>query len=73
MAKFKFECETCEGTKTTAEFEAATWLDALDHFVKFLRGSGYLLENDSVGINTAKHPSAQNCGNWNLTYFQESE
>lgn len=35
------------------EFEGDTWHHALDHFVKFLRGSGYKLKDNSVGINEA--------------------
>lgn len=37
------------------EFDALRWDEALDQFVKFLRGCGYSLDNDSVGVNRDKH------------------
>ena len=44
-----------DGCVLTQEFEAYIWMEALDYFVKFLRGSGYSIENNSVGINTELH------------------
>ena len=44
-----------DGCVLTQEFEADIWMEALDYFVKFLRGSGYSIENNSVGINTDLH------------------
>lgn len=52
--KFKFESTDPEsGAVTLHEFKAGTWYEALDQFVKFLRGCGYGLTNKSVGINEA--------------------
>ena len=52
--KFTFQ-STCDETGTIVihEFESSQWYSALDNFVKFLRGSGYQLKDNSVGINEA--------------------
>lgn len=52
--KFKFQ-STCDETGAVVihEFESSQWYSALDNFVKFLRGSGYQLKDNSVGINEA--------------------
>ena len=52
---FKFESTDMDGCVLTQEFEADIWMEALDYFVKFLRGSGYSIENNSVGINIDLH------------------
>ena len=52
---FKFESTDMDGCVLTQEFETDIWMEALDYFVKFLRGSGYSIENNSVGINTDLH------------------
>lgn len=52
---FKFESVDMDGCVLTQEFETDIWMEALDYFVKFLRGSGYNIENNSVGINTDLH------------------
>ena len=49
--KFKFQSVDEDGTSIIHEFEANTWYQALDQFVKFLRGSGYLVRDNSIGIN----------------------
>ena len=49
--KFKLQATHDDGTVITHEFEEDVWYAALDGFVKFLRGCGYHLENNSVGIN----------------------
>lgn len=52
--KFTFQ-STCDETGAIVihEFESSQWYSALDQFVKFLRGSGYQLKDNSVGINEA--------------------
>lgn len=40
-------CHTC--------FYAETWPEALSNFVQFLQGAGYILQRDSVGINSKNH------------------
>ena len=52
---FKFESTDMDGCVLTQEFEADIWMEALDCFVKFLRGSGYSISNTSVGVNAEKH------------------
>ena len=52
---FKFESKNLDGALCTVECEALTWMEALDYFVKFMKGSGYSLDNNSVGVNTEKH------------------
>jgi hypothetical protein len=51
--KFTFQTTNEDGVVITHEFAAETWYEALDHFVKFLRGAGYQLKDNSVGINEA--------------------
>lgn len=64
--KFKFQSSDEEsGTTTTHEFEALRWDEALDQFVKFLRGSGHQLHDTSVGVNEALHCFAGE--DWRLT------
>lgn len=46
----------CEGNVTTKEFSPETWVNALSEFVKFLKGCGYWLSNDSIGVNKTRHP-----------------
>lgn len=56
MSKFKFEYQDDEEkTNLTMQFEVSRWDEALNQFVKFLRGSGYRLEDNSVGINQSVH------------------
>ena len=57
--KFKLQATHDDGTVITHEFEEDVWYAALDGFVKFLRGCGYRLENNSVGIN-------EGLNHWNI-------
>lgn len=73
--KFKFQ-STCDGTGdiVTHEFESSQWYSALDNFVKFLRGSGYQLKDNSVGINEAAgHLLLEDMHFLNITTFDSSE
>lgn len=64
--KFKFQSTDDEsGTVVIHEFVALRWDEALDQFVKFLRGSGYYIDNASVGVNEAHHCFAGD--DWRLT------
>ena len=65
---FKFESVDMDGCVLTQEFETDIWMEALDYFVKFLRGSGYSIKNNSVGINTDLHMSYEAM---NTTVFSE--
>ena len=40
--KFKLQATHDDGSVITHEFEEDVWYAALDGFVKFLRGNGYL-------------------------------
>ena len=53
--KFKLSTEDEDNVVTTKEFEASTWPEALSGFIDLLRGSGYQLHVDSVGVNVKKH------------------
>ena len=66
--KFKLQATHDDGTVITHEFEEDVWYAALDGFVKFLRGSGYSIENNSVGINTDLHTLYESM---NTTVFSE--
>ena len=73
--KFKLQATHEDGTVITHEFEEEVWYQALDHFVKFLRGSGYALQNHSVGINeSAGHIILQNYDEFpNITIFEQAK
>ena len=73
--KFKLQSTDEEsGTTITHEFEALRWDEALDQFVKFLRGSGYTLSDSSVGVNEALHSSAgADYSLTNITSFYSEE
>lgn len=72
--KFKLQCIDDEDTVITHEFDSETWYSALDHFVKFLRSSGYYLKNNSVGINLgAGHMFIEEDPYVNITYFDSTE
>jgi len=72
--KFKLQSTDGDGTIVTHEFESETWYESLDQFVRFLRGSGYLLKNDSVGINLAAgHRFVTEEEYYNVTYFNSEE
>lgn len=73
--KFKFQ-STCDetGDIVTHEFESSQWYSALDQFVKFLRGSGYQLKDNSVAINEAAgHLFPDHLCFSNITVFDSSE
>lgn len=75
--KFEFQSQDEEeGTFVCHQFEAGTWFEALDQFVKFLRGSGYSLGDDSVGINlggTTEHMFVEGSPYYNITFFDSKE
>lgn len=73
MNKFTFEYQDEENTKTlTVSFECGTWYEALDEFVKFLRGCGYALKDNSVGINeSAGHILLEDVWFSNVTTFEQ--
>ena len=73
--KFTFQ-STCDETGAIVihEFESSQWYSALDNFVKFLRGSGYQLQDNSVAINEAAgHLFLEEFGFNNITTFDSSE
>lgn len=45
-----------EGVTRTTSFVADAWPTALKEFILFLKGNGFRLENDSIGINSKLHP-----------------
>lgn len=53
---FEFKHTDADGGVNVLKFNAETWTEALEKFVQFLRGSGYFLDYDSIGINANKHP-----------------
>lgn len=73
--KFKLQSTDEEsGTTITHEFEALRWDEALDQFVKFLRGSGYTLNDSSVGVNKVLHSFAgEDYSLTNITSFYYEE
>lgn len=72
--KFTFQSTDENEAITIHEFTAGTWYHALDNFVKFLRGSGYQLKDNSVGINEAAgHLFLDEFLFSNITTFDSSE
>ena len=72
--KFKLQATHDDGTVVTHEFESLTWYSTLDNFVKFLRGNGYCLQNDSVGINLAAgHLFIGDESHDNITFFEQEK
>ena len=71
--KFEFQSTNEDGDIVSHQFEASQWYSALDQFVKFLRGSGYALQNHSVGINEAAgHIVLQEYEEFgNITFFEQ--
>lgn len=73
--QFKFQSKDIDNVTITHEFEATTWSEALSQFVKFLKGSGYGISDDSVGVNVKRHPSFETLHNpedmYNLCVFEE--
>lgn len=50
-----FSYTDANGTVSTKQFSMETWTEGLDEFVRFLKGCGFYLDHDSVGVNTTKH------------------
>jgi len=68
MSKFTFKRETEEGIVTIKEVDTEVWFDLIPEFINFLKGSGFGVEDNSIGINTARH-SPQN----NVATFHNEE
>jgi hypothetical protein len=69
---YTFTSIDMDGVKSTREFEADCWFDALDEFVNFLKGSGYSIPTGTVGLNvctTFFEPDLDS----NLTIFEGDE
>lgn len=73
MAKFTFIREDDDGEVNATSFEADVWYTALSRFINFLRGSGYHISNNSVGINTASQHyfNPYESDTLNLTVFEQ--
>lgn len=71
--RFKLQAISDEDdTILTHEFTAKVWYQALDGFVKFLRGCGYDLKANSVGINEGVgHWGIEDYDLGNITTFEE--
>lgn len=73
--KFEFQSTNEDGDVVNHQFEAGTWYEVLDHFVKFLRGSGYALQDHSVGINLeAGHLFLEDTEEFsNIVFFEQEK
>lgn len=54
--RWSFEHIGADDTVSRISFQAETWTEALEKFIQFLRGSGFFIDYDSIGINEKKHP-----------------
>lgn len=53
MALFQFTySDPGSAVGLTYSCETDVWFEALDNFVKFLRGAGFRVEDDTIGINS---------------------
>ncbi len=73
MSKFTFYNHDKEGTLSATTFEVDSWVEALDRFVRFLRGAGYQIQNNSVGVNTSVHSCADHFDVGNIMFFEQNE
>lgn len=72
--KFKLQAIDDDSTTLTHEFTSEVWYQALDSFVKFLRGCGYRLEDNSVGINEGlDHCGMEYYELGNITTFEQEK
>ncbi len=55
MSKYTFICEDKYGNKTTKELETHVWFNLVPEFINFLKGCGYNIKDDSIGINASHH------------------
>lgn len=70
--KYSFSSIDRDGVKSTREFKAECWFDALDEFVTFLKGSGYSIPTGTVGLNTCDSFFTPDLDS-NLTTFEGDE
>lgn len=52
---WEFKYTETDGSVNTIKFYTDSWHEALERFVKFLRGAGFEVDNKIVGINKGKH------------------
>lgn len=68
---FSFTYIGYDGCHTTKTFTAETWTEALNEFVLFLKGIGFFIDNDSIGINRTKHSLIDKECLCNITSFND--
>ena len=66
---FTFHHTDVDGSMCEVAFFADTWIEALSRFVQFLRGSGFTLDSDSIGVNADKHCMVYDIGGNDFTIF----
>jgi hypothetical protein len=49
-----FTHTNADGVTNTVEFGADSWIEVMNNFVTFLRGSGYSVHKNAVGLNVDK-------------------
>lgn len=52
---WKFIRTDCDGTTRETTFNSESWFPAIEEFVLFLKGNGFSVDSDSIGINATKH------------------
>jgi hypothetical protein len=72
MTEYFFSAVDSNGVHATISFETDNWLEILDNFVLFLRGKGFYVSDDSIGVNLAKHYPPEDTY-YNFTTFNSEE
>lgn len=50
--QFEFKATDIDGVESTRKFSADSWITALSEFHTFLKGAGFSLCQDSIGVST---------------------
>jgi len=49
--QFEFKAIDIDGVESTRKFSADSWITALSEFHTFLKGAGFSLRQDSIGVS----------------------
>ncbi len=72
LTHYSFTSVSPDGVVSSTSFSAENWLEVLDNFVLFLRGKGFYVSDDSIGVNLAKHYPPEDTY-YNFTTFNNED